>query len=72
MGASILPGASMRADIAARLRRAIMGSYLQEGLTGVSGVTGGSGYASNPSIRQLRPLRLENGNGEKRAGVRFI
>jgi hypothetical protein len=40
----------------------------EKGVTGVAGVTGPIGLRLKPQqLRQLRPLRLENGNGEKRA-----
>ena len=62
-------GAAMRADLAARLRRTMRGEAIAEnGVTGVAGVTGPTGLRLKPQqLRQLRPLRLENGNGEKSA-----
>ena len=59
----------MRADLAARLRRTMRGEAIAEnGVTGVSGVTERAGLRPKPpELRQLRRLRLENGNGEKSA-----
>jgi hypothetical protein len=61
-------GASMRTDLAARLRRAMRGEAIAEtGVTGVSGVTGRTGLRPKPlQLRQLRPLRLEREDGRKR------
>ena len=59
----------MRSDLAARLRQTMRGGAIAEkGVTGVAGVTGPIGLRLKPQqLRQLRPLRHENGNGEKRA-----
>jgi hypothetical protein len=59
----------MRADLAARLRRTMRGEAIAEnGVTGVSGVTGPIGLRLKPQhLRQLRQLRLENGNGRNSA-----
>lgn len=52
----------MRADLAARLRRAMRGDTIEKtGVTGVAGVTGPLGLRPKPQeLRQLRPLRVEN------------
>ena len=59
----------MTPDLAARLRQTMRGEAIAEkGVTGVAGVTGTIGLRLKPQqLRQLRPLRLENGTGEKRA-----
>jgi hypothetical protein len=59
----------MRADLAARLRRTMRGEATAEnGVTGVAGVTATPVLRLKPQqLRQLRPLRLEDGNGEKSA-----
>jgi hypothetical protein len=59
----------MRADLAARLRRTMRGEIIAEnGVTGVSGVTATPALRRKPQqLRRLRPLRLENSNGEKSA-----
>ncbi len=63
----------MRADLAARLRRTMRGEAISKsGVNGVAGVTATPALRLKPQqLRQLRPLRLENGNGEKsaKAGV---
>ncbi|MFZ2105415.1 MAG: hypothetical protein WAV18_08525 [Roseiarcus sp.] len=44
------------------------GAIAEKGVTGVAGVTGPIGLRLKPpQLRQLRPLRHEYGNGEKRA-----
>ena len=52
----------MRADLAARLHRAMRGETIAKtGVTGVAGVTGPLGLRPKPQeLRQLRPLRVEN------------
>lgn len=59
----------MRADLAARLRRTMRGEAAAEnGVTGVAGVTATPVLRLKPQqLRQLRPLRLEYGDGEKSA-----
>jgi hypothetical protein len=59
----------MRADLAARLRRTMRGEATAEnGVTGVAGVTATPVLRLKPQqLRQLRLLRLEDGNGEKSA-----
>ena len=61
-------GQPMRSDLVAHLRRTMRGEAIAEkGVTGVAGVTGPIGLRLKPQqLRQLRPLRLENGNGERR------
>ncbi len=60
----------MRADLAARLRHTMRGETTAEnGVTGVAGVTATPARRLKPQqLRRLRPLRLENGHGEKSAG----
>jgi hypothetical protein len=67
-GGNLRWGADMTPDLVARLRRTMRGEAIAEkGVTGVAGVTGPIGLRLKPQqLRQLRPLRLENGNGEKR------
>ena len=59
----------MRADLAARLRRTMRGETIaKDGVTGVADVTAAPALRFKPlQLRQLRPLRLENGNGDKSA-----
>jgi hypothetical protein len=60
--------ASMRVDLASRLRRTMRGEAVAETVTGVSGVTATPAIRLKPQqLRQLRQLRLENADGEKSA-----